>query len=118
MALTVTQTKRNNVTGTKVTAYVTVAFDNSYPTGGEEFDATAYVKTPDEVRVTNDSALGYIVRYDATNKKLKVFAQATTDDQSSVVAAGVTAALVEAKNATDLTSPQLTVDLVISGGRA
>ncbi len=111
MALTLAQTKRNNVTGTKVTSYVTVTFDASYPTNGEDFDATAYVKTPDEVRVTNDSALGYIVRYDATNKKLKVFNVPALDGNAASAQA-----LAEVTNATNLSS--LSVDLIISGGRA
>ena len=116
MALTLSQTKRNNVTGTKVTAYVTVAFDNNYPAGGEVFDATTYVGNPDEVRVTSDSTLGWIVRYDATNKKLKVFGDSTVDDQSTVVAAGNADMLPEAKATTNL--ELLHVDLIISGGRA
>ena len=114
MALTLAQSKRNNVTGTKVTSYVTVTFDDSYPTGGELFDATAYVGTPDEVRITSDSALGYIVRYDATNKKLKAFEVAASDQTPT---ANIPAApLAEVANATDLSA--LAVDLIISGGRA
>ena len=118
MALTITQTKRNNVTGTKVTAYVTAAFDNSYAAGGEAFDATTYVGNPDEVRVTNDSMLGYVVRYDATNKKLKAFQSGhTADDLSNpIVLDELASPLAEVAATTNL--ELLTVDLIISGGRA
>ena len=114
MALTVTQSKRNSVAGSKVTAFVTVTFDDDYPAGGELFDATAYVKTPDSVLITNDSATGYIIKYDPTNKKLKVFNTAASDQTPT---ADITAAaLAEVTAATDLQT--LTCDLVISGGRA
>jgi hypothetical protein len=120
MALTLAQSKRNNVTGTKVTSYVTVTFDNSYPTGGELFDATAYVGTPDEVRIASDSALGYIVRYDATNKKLKVFESGNAvNDQTPTADLTLNvlqSPLAEVANTTDLSA--LAVDLIISGGRA
>tara|TARA_R110000851_G_scaffold122221_2_gene251491 strand:- start:476 stop:826 length:351 start_codon:yes stop_codon:yes gene_type:complete len=116
MALTITSTKRNNVSGTKVTAYVTAVFDDSYPAGGEVFDATTYIKNIDEVRITNIDELGYVVRYDATNKKLKVFASDIADDQTSVVPPGETAPFPEAKATTDLAT--LTVDLIIIGSRA
>ena len=41
MALTITKTKRNSVSGSKITAYMSVTFDVSYPAGGEAFDGDA-----------------------------------------------------------------------------
>ena len=114
MGLTLSQTKRNNVSGTKVTSYVTVGFDNEYPSGGEPFDATTYVGNPDEVRVTNDSVMGYVVRYDATNKKLKVFEVGASDQTPTADIAAT--ALTECAAATNL--ELITVDLVIMGSRA
>jgi len=120
MGLTVTQSKRNSVAGSKVTAFVTVAFDDNYPTGGELFDATSYIKNPDSVLITNDAALGYIVRYDATNKKLKAFESGNaTMDQTPTADLTLNilqSPLAEVADTTDLAA--LTVDLVISGSRA
>ena len=54
MALTITKTKRNSVSGSKITAYMSVTFDVSYPAGGEAFDANAEsgLGNIDEVRIT------------------------------------------------------------------
>ena len=102
MALTVTQEGRNSIAG------------------GELFDATAYVGTPDEVRVTNDSDLGFIVRYNAASKKLKVFESGNAaSDQTPTVDIAINdlqSQLAEVVAATDLSL--LRVDLIISGGRA
>ncbi len=92
---------------------VTVTFDSSYPSKwGRTFDATAYVKNTNADRVTNEStALGYVVRYDATNKKLKVFNVPALDGNAASAQA-----LAEVANTTNLST--LSVDLIISGGRA
>lgn len=59
---------------------VDVDFDNSYPTGGEAFDAPAllkslgkYDKAPTVIGVVIESKLGYVLRYDSTNKKIMAY---------------------------------------------
>jgi hypothetical protein len=119
MALTITQPKRNSVSGSKVSVYLSVTFDSSYAPGGEAFDATAYgVADIDSLTIHNTTAdeLGYVVKYDATNNKLLAYATHTMDDQSSVIGAGETEPLADAKAATDLSA--LKVDITITGSRA
>ena len=114
MAVTVTQSKRNSVAGSKVTAYVSIVFDNEYPNGGEPFDATSYIKVPDSVIVTKDSNVGYIIKYDYTQKKLKVFETAASDQTPT---ADIPAAqLSEVAAATNL--ELVSCDLIITGSRA
>lgn len=120
MALTVSNTKRNSVSGSKITAYVTVAFDASYPTGGEPFDATTYIANPDSILVSGMDSAGHIVRYDETNKKLKVYESGNAlNDQTptaDIPANALQAPLVECANTTDLAL--LGVELIITGSRA
>lgn len=52
--------------------FVTVAFDSSYPTGGESLTA-ANLGLAGIVHVQAGSAGGYVFEYDHTNKKLKAF---------------------------------------------
>tara|TARA_R110002110_G_scaffold35277_8_gene119324 strand:- start:6235 stop:6588 length:354 start_codon:yes stop_codon:yes gene_type:complete len=117
MALTVSNTKRNSVSGSKITAYVTVAFDASYPTGGEAFDATTYIANPDSILVSGMDSAGHIVRYDETNKKLKVYQSGHAAlDGAAAIANAAAAPLVEVANTTDLAL--LGVELIITGSRA
>ena len=117
MALTVSNTKRNSVSGSKITAYVNVVFDASYPTGGEAFDATTYIANPDSVLVTGMDSAGHIVRYDATNKKLKVYESGHAAlDGNAALANAAQAPLVECANTTNLSL--LGVELIITGSRA
>jgi len=120
MALTVTNTKRNSVSGSKITAFVSVAFDASYPTGGEAFDATTYIANPDSVLVTGMDSAGHIIRYDATNKTLKVYESGNAlNDQTptaDIAANALQAPLVECAATTDLSL--LSVELIITGSRA
>ena len=71
MALTVEQLGRTNVTGNRLTVALKITFDNSYPTGGEALDLTAYVSNIETVHVENMD--GYFLEYDRTNKKVLVF---------------------------------------------
>ena len=118
--MTVTNTKRNSVSGSKITAYVSVVFDASYPTGGEAFDATTYIANPDSILVSGMDSAGHIVRYDATNKLLKVYQSGhgflEGTPTQDIAANAAAAPLVEVANATDLAL--LMVDLIITGSRA
>ena len=125
MALTITQTKRNNVIGTKIQAFVNVTFDNSYQLGGEEFDANAYVGDVDTVDINVKAAPnidlgGVLLRYDYTTKTIKAFASSTQASGDEVtkgdaaIAGGL--ALIElADTSADLQG--LIAEIVITGGR-
>jgi len=125
MALTITQSKRNNVVGSRITSFVNVTFDNSYPTGGEEFDATAYVGTPDSVdiivkTIPNKGIGGLLLRYDYANKKIMAFASSTEAsgnavDKPTAAAAGGLALIQLANNSSDLDGA--TAEIIITGGR-
>ena len=75
-------------------AIVQVDFDDSYPTGGESFDATAYITNPVAVIVLPQS--GYVFEYDASNKKIKAY-YADYDANSD-------GALIEVADEADLSS--------------
>ena len=125
MALTITQSKRNNVVGSRITAFVYVTFDGSYPTGGEEFDATAYVGTPDSVDIVvktipNKGIGGLLLRYDYANKKIMAFASSTEASGNAVTkndaatAGGL--ALIEIANTSNFLQ-DATAEIIITGGR-
>ena len=123
MALTITQTKRNSVSGSKITAYVNVTFDNSYPAGGEAFDATIYgVGTPDsvDIRLVGPQATKIELRYDATNKKLQAYGSTTEASGAEVQAPAAVGAgglaLLELANASALLATLVT-EITITGGR-
>lgn len=71
MALTVEQLGRTNVTGNRLTVALKITFDNSYPTGGEALDLTAYVNNIETVHIENMD--GYLLEYDRTNGKVLAF---------------------------------------------
>lgn len=123
MALTITQTKRNSVSGSKITSYVNVTFDNSYPAGGEAFDATTYgVGTPDsvDIRCTTPLASNVVIRYDATNKKLQAYGSTTEASGAEVAAPAAVGAggmaLLELANTSALLAGLVT-EITITGGR-
>ena len=125
MALTITQTKRNNVIGTKIQAFVNVTFDNSYPLGGEEFDANAYVGDVDTVDINvkaspNIDLGGVLLRYDYTTKTIKAFASSTEASGNQVTKGN--AALAGGLAFIELTDTStqlqdLVAEIVITGGR-
>ena len=125
MALTITQSKRNNVVGSRITAFVNVTFDNSYPTGGEDFDATAYVGTPDSVdiivkTIPNSAIGGLLLRYDYDAKKIMAFAASTqasgnaVDEPTAAAAGGQP--FIEMVNTSDALDGA-TAEIIITGGR-
>ena len=125
MALTITQTKRNNVIGTKIQSFVNVTFDNSYPTGGEEFDANAFVGDVDTVDINvkeapNTDIGGVLLRYDYTTKTIKAFASSTQASGDPVSKGDATTAgglaLIELAD-TNADLDGLVAEIVITGGR-
>ena len=75
MALVLTKNKRlfkkKGVDITRMNFYLgTMAFDSSYPTGGEDFSSLLHF-TPDLVNIPPYN--GYIFEYDYTNEKVKVY---------------------------------------------
>lgn len=125
MALTITQPKRNNVTGTKIQAFVTVKFPAAYPLGGHAFDANAYVGDVDSVEIivkTNVSVdVGSIIyKYDYTAKTIKAFAASTQATGNAVAKADAATAggqpFLELADGSGILQDAI-VDLVITGGR-
>lgn len=125
MALTITQTKRNNVTGTKIQAFVNVTFDNSYPLGGEAFDANAYVGDVDSVDILVKTAVNIdigsvLLRYDYTTKTIKAYASsreatgAAVTKGDAAIAGGL--ALIELAD-TSSALQDMVCEVVITGGR-
>lgn len=86
MALTVTDVKLG-VSGNKFTRTLKVAFDSSYPTGGESL-TKADMQFPDGVTVDQvqlSGLGGYTASYDYTNQKIIVY---NTDRASAAAQAG------------------------------
>jgi len=109
MALTVTQQGRTNVSGNRLTVSLTaVTDDTTWPTGGEEFDATSYVANPDMVHI--ESSGGYVFEYDRTNKKIKAWVGQDPADTGGAV--------VALQEATNLNLTSITMRVMITGGRA
>jgi hypothetical protein len=77
MALTVTGKKWMSL-GNKLACSMDVAFDDSYPTGGEDFDP---VKVPGirPVFISISPRSGYVFEYDETNKKILAYSTAATE---------------------------------------
>ena len=124
MALTITKTKRNSVSGSKITAYMSVTFDVSYPAGGEAFDANAEsgLGNIDEVRITTaqQGAGMHTFQYDSTNKKILAFGSTTQASGDAVDVGGAIGAggltLLELANTSDKLDGYR-IDVVISGSR-
>jgi len=123
MALTITRSKRNSVDGSRITAYRTVAFDNSYPAGGEPFDANAQcgLKGVEEVRIGAGLPAGFTVRYDYANKKLQLFGESTEASGAEVSPgtnpASETRPLTEFANTFDASGID-SLELIIKGTRS
>jgi hypothetical protein len=83
----------------------TIAFDSSYPTGGEALDLTSYFDSLKVVLL--ETAAGYTLEYDNVNKKVKVFYA----DYST----GTDGALIEVASTTDLATVLAEVRFVAFG---
>jgi len=124
MALVITKTKRNNVSGSKITAYLQVTFDNSYSQGGESFDVNAHsgLGKVDEVRMTDAGPIdsNFVFAYDSTNKKIVAYGS-TTEASGALVDAGAAAvaggkALLELPDTSALLDGYK-LDIAVSGSR-
>lgn len=74
MALTVAVTRRVTA-GNQHIVTGTIAFDSSYPAGGEAFAAADLgLRTVDLMLIQSGSA-GFVYEYDYTNSKVKVYTQ-------------------------------------------
>ena len=76
MALTVTNTTTGlyaKSVGDEYETYKTIAFDSSYPTGGEPLTSAdlGFAAAPRDVRIEPKS--GYVFEYDAANQKVIVY---------------------------------------------
>jgi len=102
MALTITYRSQTYKTDNKFLAHIasrggfvagSIAFDNSYPTGGESFDLRGQFNGKDPYLVLFEANSGYVFQYDYTNRKVKAYYTSTSGG-----------ALVEVPNAADLSS--------------
>lgn len=110
MALTVTRTRRNSVSGNRITAFLTATFDNSYAgAAGESIDLTQYVPRIDMVNIEQKD--GYTISYDSTTGALLVYWQTDPAD-----AGGANIPLTGVDPTTDLST--LSVNISVTGGRA
>lgn len=92
MALTVTEVTRNVGPGNRKEVIATVAFDSSYPTGGESLAPSLLgFQAFDFVSFTNTG--GYVFEFDHTNSKVLAYWVDTTTDG---------APLAQVANTTDL----------------
>jgi len=108
MALTVTKTGdwQTNM-GNRRVSFVTIAFDNSYATGGESLTAADMgLRVVDFISF--QPQIGFVFEYDYTNSKVKVYTQgaahaaagaATLDDYAVTAGPGVSSGISIAREA-------------------
>lgn len=100
MALTVTEASRRTTLGDRYVRFFDVAFDASYPAGGEALSASLFGMNSIELVVAEPAAaaagaFAVVVKYDRTNSKLQAFqtgaainsplAEVDTDDISALL---------------------------------
>lgn len=99
MALTVASVRSHMRLENKKLVVVLVDFDNSYPTGGESFTPALIDGMSGFHEVIPLAHLGYVLQWDKTNAKLKVFQAVDPAD-----AGGADTPLVEVGDTGDLSS--------------
>ena len=88
MALTI-GSLQNTIFGNRVVATGTIAFDSSYPTGGESLTANNVgLNTIDYIGI--QTTLGLIFEYDYTNAKILAYLMGVTTGASASTSAGAT----------------------------
>ena len=124
MALTITK-ERNSVSGSRITAFLNVVLDNSYPTGGYEF-SLANQTGLSNVDAVSISQQGFVVgvtnftfMMDPTNVKIICVGETTEAVEGAVdgptaLAAGART-MIEAADTTDLTG--ITLTIAVTGRR-
>ena len=109
MAVTVTNRKRQSVSGSTITTFHSVAFTGTYSTGGEAFDANTVsgLSNVDSVVIDNGAMQGFEARYIEATKKLAVFGESTEQEDDAVDAGAADTAgarpFIEFANGGDLT---------------
>ena len=109
MALTITQDGRADHSGSTQKVYLTVTFDDSYPSTGEPFVANDYgLGRAIDVTITQrgPNTKGHVFQYDYTNEKIVVFQVAQGDGAGPQP--GAAAPLEEVGDTADLS------DIVVS----
>jgi len=86
MAVTVTNRKRQSVSGSTITTFHSVAFTGTYSAGGEAFDANTVsgLSNVDSVVIDNGAMQGFEARYIEATKKLAVFGESTEQEDDAV----------------------------------
>jgi len=124
MALTITK-ERNSVSGSRITAFLTVVLDNSYPSGGYVFNLAGQtgLSNVDSVSIsqegfpTNVASFNFLM--DPTNVKILCMGDSTEASGAAVAGGAALAAggktMIEAANATDLTG--ITLKIAVTGRR-
>lgn len=101
MALTVAVTRRV-VAGNQYIVAGTIAFDSSYPTGGESFTAADLGLRIVDMMILQSGSSGFAYEYDYTNSKVLVYSQGaahatggavTMDDYAITAGPGVSASV-------------------------
>ena len=109
MALALSQTQRNSVSGNRRTSYLTGTFSGTYSAGGEIAALTDYVPRIDHVSISTDEPdNGYILKWDGTNSKIQIFEQTDPADTG-----GANLPLVE-----EAGTIAITCQIAVTGGRA
>lgn len=90
MALTVTQTGRRTVFGDRRVHFFDIAFDTSYPTGGESLTAADLGLSRVDLVLCEPAsaaagATAVVVKYDRTNSKLQAYGQQPTSATTTVI---------------------------------
>tara|TARA_R110000824_G_scaffold177290_1_gene356590 strand:- start:390 stop:764 length:375 start_codon:yes stop_codon:yes gene_type:complete len=124
MALTITK-ERNSVSGSRITAFLTVVLDNSYPTGGYVFNLAGQtgLSNVDSVSISQEGFATNVANFhflmDPTNVKILCMGDSTEASGALVNAGGALTAggktMIEAANATDLTG--ITLKIAVTGRR-
>jgi len=99
-------TKRQSVSGGRITTFHSVKFTGTYSVGGDSFDANAVsgLSNVDDVNVVSGQLDGFTVLYDYTNKKLRILAPSTQASGDAVDhAAAAAQPMVEYPNGGDAT---------------
>jgi len=124
MAISVSQPQRNDISGSRITAFLEVTLDNSYPTGGYALNLSDYVANPEQITIhqsqlSGDQAvLGYLFQYQdsatVADRKIMAF-QKGADPPGPATYPAPAAPLAEIDNATDLSN--IILSIVITGRR-
>jgi len=120
MAISVSQPQRNDVSGSRITAFLEVTLDNSYPAGGYALNLSDYVANPEEITIfqsqlSGDQAvLGYEFKYQDSatvgDRKIMAFEKGA-DPPSPATYPAPAAPLGEVAASTDLSNIILSITI-------